>query len=97
MAIATHPRIYAPPTPSAKAIEAVEACLESSSLVLLAEGEGYWLRLRDALVSGRASGPLAHDARVVALCRLHGVRELWSVDHDFSRFPDLRVRNSLVA
>ncbi len=97
VAIATHARIYAPPTSTAKAIEAVEAWLESPSLTLLAEGEGYWPRLRDALVSGRAAGPLVHDARVAALCRLHGVRELWSVDRDFSRFPDLKVRNPLVA
>jgi len=31
-----------------------------------------------------------------ALCRLHGVRELWTVDRDFSRFPGLKVKNPLV-
>ena len=36
------------------------------------------------------------DARVVALCRLHGVRELWTADRDFSRFPGLTVRNPLI-
>ena len=33
---------------------------------------------------------------IAALCLGHGVRELWSADRDFSRFPDLRVRNPLV-
>ena len=37
-----------------------------------------------------------HDARVAALCRLHGVRELWTADRDFGRFPGLAVRNPLV-
>ena len=30
------------------------------------------------------------------LTALHGVRELWSADHDFSRFSGLRIRNPLV-
>jgi predicted nucleic acid-binding protein len=39
---------------------------------------------------------MVHDARVAALCRQHGVRELWSADRDFGRFPDLPVVNPLV-
>ena len=34
--------------------------------------------------------------RVAALCRDHGVGELWSADRDFGRFADLTVVNSLV-
>ena len=37
-----------------------------------------------------------HDARVAAICRDHGVRELWTSDRDFSRFPALTVVNPLV-
>lgn len=96
LAIVTHPRIYAPPTPLAVAVDQVEAWLESPSLTLLAESEGCWPALRTALQEGRIAGPLVHDARVAALCRLHGVRELWSADRDFSRFPGLSVRNPLV-
>ena len=36
------------------------------------------------------------DARIAALCLSHGVSELWSADRDFSRFPDIAVRNPLV-
>ncbi len=96
LAIVTHPRIYAPPTPLAVAVDQVDAWLESPSLTLLAESEIYWPALRTALQEGRIAGPLVHDARVAALCRLHGVRELWSADKDFSRFPGLPVRNPLV-
>ena len=41
LAIVTHPRIYAPPTPLAAAVDQVEAWLESPSLTLLTELEGY--------------------------------------------------------
>ena len=96
LSIVTHPRIYAPPTPLAKAIDQVEAWLESPSLVLLSESEDYWLELRTILQTGRVSGPQVHDARVAALCQQHGVTELWSADRDFGRFPGLSVRNPLV-
>jgi toxin-antitoxin system PIN domain toxin len=97
LAIVTHPRIYAPPTPLARAMDQVEAWRESPTLVLLAESEAYWPHLRAFLQAGRVVGPKIHDARVAALCRLHGVRELWSADRDFGRFHGLRVRNPLVA
>ncbi len=96
LAIVTHPQIYAPPSPLATAVDQVEAWLESPSVALLAESEGYWSELRSTLQEGRIAGPQVHDARVAALCRLHGVRELWTVDRDFGRFPGLTVRNPLV-
>jgi len=95
LAIVTHPRIFAPPTPLARAIEQVEAWLESPSLALLGEAEGYWSRLRSTLEGGRVAGPAVHDARVAAICLQHGVRELWSADRDFAKFRELRVVNPL--
>jgi hypothetical protein len=64
-------------------------------------GEDHWwrrgcARSLEALTAGQVSGPQVHDARVAALCRLHGVRELWTADRDFSRFPGLKVKNPLV-
>jgi hypothetical protein len=47
--------------------------------------------------AGRVVGGGVHDARIAALCLAHGARELWSADRDFSRFPELAVRNPLVA
>jgi hypothetical protein len=96
IAIATHPRIYSPPTPLDTAIAQVEAWLESPSLVLLAESEGYWTALRGCLLTGKISGPQVHDARIAALCLVHGVSELWTADRDFSRFGRLKVRNPLL-
>jgi len=97
LAIVTHPRIYNPPTPLKEAIDQVDAWLESPSLLLLSESADHWPLLRSTLESGRVSGPQVHDARIAVLCRQHGVKELWTADRDFSRFPGLTVRNPLVA
>jgi predicted nucleic acid-binding protein len=96
LAIVTHPRIYAPPTPLARALDQVDAWLESPTLVLLAESPAHWPTLRSLLAGGRVTGAQVHDARVAALCRQHGVRELWSADRDFNRFPGLAVLNPMV-
>ena len=96
LAVATHPRIYTPPTPLAQALDQVEAWLASPTLVLLAETSEHWPRLRALLEAGRVAGPQVHDARVAALCQQHGVRELWSADRDFSRFAGLAVKNPLI-
>jgi uncharacterized protein len=96
LAIVTHPRIFAPPTPLARALDQVDAWLESPTVALLSESAMHWATLRALLTSGRVVGARAHDARVAALCRQHGVRELWSADRDFSRFARLAVVNPLL-
>ena len=96
-AIVTHPRIYSPPTPLTAAIDQVEAWIESPTLVLLAESDAHWRTLRDLLLNGKIAGAQVHDARIAALCVQHGVKELWSADRDFGRFPDLPMVNPLVA
>ncbi len=93
--IVTHPRIYNPPSTPEQAIDQVDAWMESPGLVLLAEHEAYWSELRAVLRAGRIAGPRVHDARIAALCIFHNVRELWTADRDFSRFPELRTRNPL--
>ena len=96
LAIVTHPRIYVPPTPLARALDQVDAWLESPTVALLAESSTHWATLREVLVSARVAGPRVHDARVAALCRQHGVRELWSADRDFGRFAGIPVVNPLI-
>ena len=96
LAIVTHPRIFKTPTPVAVAVAAVGALLEAPRLVLLSETGGYWAVLRRLVETGLLAGPVVHDARIAALCRVHGVSELWSADRDFSRFPELAVRNPLI-
>jgi toxin-antitoxin system PIN domain toxin len=96
LSIVTHPRIYAPPTPPERALDQVGAWLDSPTIVLLGETAGYWRALREMVENGRVAGPRIHDARIAALCRHHGVSELWSADRDFSRFAGITVTNPLV-
>ena len=94
-AIVTHPKIYKPATPALKAIEQVEIWMESPSLRMLGELAGHWIELRQLVLKGRIVGGMVHDARIAAICREHGVGELWSADRDFTRMQRLVVRNPL--
>jgi len=94
--VVTNPRIHVIPTPVDVAIRQIEAWLESPTLHLLSETPEHWSYLCQLIAKAKLQGPMVHDARIAALCLAHGVRELWSADRDFSRFPSLRVRNPLV-
>jgi predicted nucleic acid-binding protein len=74
----------------------VDSWLSSGNLQLIAEGEGYFRKLREIATVARLNGPRIHDARIAALCMHHGVHELWTADRDFSMFPQLATRNPLV-
>jgi predicted nucleic acid-binding protein len=77
-------------------LEQVSAWLESPTLVLLGESNSHWRELSGMIMTGHVTGPRIHEARIAAICQAHGVRELWSADRDFSRFPDLHTVNPLV-
>ncbi|MCL2716187.1 MAG: PIN domain-containing protein [Alphaproteobacteria bacterium] len=94
--IVTHPRIHDVPTPVNVALNQIDIWLEAPAVHLLSEEQTQWARLRELIVRARLQGPMIHEARIAALCLSHGVRELWSVDRDFSRFPALRTRNPLM-
>ena len=94
--VVTHPRAYVPPTPLRIALAAVDRWLRSPTIVLLNESPTHWKTLREVIEAARITGPMIHDAKIAALCLQHGVRELWSADRDFSRFPRLRVVNPLL-
>lgn len=94
--VAVVTRLRQSPATLDQAFEFVERLTGSESCVPLAEPIDYLPVLRDVATTGRVSGPLVFDARIAATCVAHGVRELWTADHDFGRFPSLRTRNPLV-
>jgi toxin-antitoxin system PIN domain toxin len=95
LSIVTHPRIYVPPTPLDGALEQVDAWLQSPTVALLGESTNHWPTLRSLLVDSQVIGPRIYDARVAALCKQHGIRQLWSADRDFGRFAGVVVINPL--
>lgn len=96
VAVATHPRIFSPPSTVEQAARQVDAWMLSPSLVLEGEGADHWARLRGLLIAGRVTGPMVHDARVAAICLAHRVEEFLSADRDFSRFAGLKVVNPVI-
>ena len=96
LAIVTHPKIYRPPTPMPIALEAIRAWTNSPTLRFLGESPDHLDRLAHLVLAAKAVGPMVHDARIAALCLSHGVRQFWSADRDFSRFPQLKIKNPLV-
>ncbi|MCC5862208.1 MAG: PIN domain-containing protein [Gammaproteobacteria bacterium] len=96
LAVVTNARIFRDPTPAVAALQAVRALAEHPSIRMLGEGEGYIDHLAAQVTRGEVRGGMIHDARIAAICRYHGIRELWSADRDFSRFPDLRAINPLI-
>lgn len=95
-AIVTNPKVFKIPTPIAEATRQVDLWLESPSLVLLSEAAQHWVTFRTLIATSGARGGMVHDARIAAICLDNGVRELWSADRDFNRFPSLTVRNPLI-
>ncbi len=97
LAITTHPRIFRPPSPRSLAIKAAQVWLDSPGCEMIGEGPEYFDVLKGLVLRAKVSGPMIHDARVAAMCLHHGIRELWTADRDFSRFPELKTRNPLSA
>jgi len=96
LSVATNPRIFKLPTPLETAIAQVEIWQESPSLRFIGEHTRYWENLSVILRHGNITGSKVHDARITAICKAHGVRELWTADRDFSRIAGIGIRNPLL-
>ena len=80
------------------ALRAARAWAASPSAVLLSEDSlGDLDVLARLCTAGKIQGVRVHGARIAALAIHHGVSTLRTADRDFSRFPDLRVENPLIA
>jgi hypothetical protein len=91
--VVTHPRVFHPPVPAARALEDIGQILLSPSLVVLRETDRHPAIMRQVIEESGATGNLLHDAHIAALCREHGVGEIVTGDRDFSRFNGLAVTN----
>ncbi len=89
--IATHPRIFDPPSTLAQATGAIENLLASPSLRVLTPGEDYAMRFLDCARAADARGNLAFDAQIAAVCHEHGCDRILTLDRDFARFKSLRT------
>lgn len=95
-AVVTHTRLWKIPSTSRQAMDQIAAWRESPSLRLLSDSYASLDRLSELAQKAKISGGQIHVARIAACCLTFGVRELWTVDRDFSRIPELTIRNPLV-
>ena len=95
--VVTNTKVFTPSTTVALAFEQLSVWLDAPSCVTIGESSQHRSTLESLLTTSAVTGPKVHDARIAAICLDHGVRELWSIDRDFSRFPQLKVRNPLIA
>jgi hypothetical protein len=90
--ISTNPRVFEQPLLAAEAVAAVSSWLERPSVSVLEAGERCWEIFRKLLEEAQVSGPLVMDAFLAALALESGAT-LATTDRDFTRFPNLKVRN----
>ena len=90
--ISTNPRIFEQPLLAAEATAAVSSWLERPTVSVLEAGERCWEIFRRLLVEAQVSGPLVMDAFLAALALENGAT-LVTTDRDFTRFPNLKLRN----
>lgn len=91
----THAKIWKTPSSPAQAWDQIDQWLGSPTLRVIFADSRTLSSLRRMCEEQDIRGAKVHDARVAAVCVHNGVRELWSVDRDFSRFPELTTRNPL--
>lgn len=87
--IATHPRIFDPPTPLERALEFVEALRAQPNCVQISPGERHWSIFTRLCRDANARGNLVPDAYLAALAIETG-SEWVTIDRDFSRFSGLK-------
>lgn len=89
--ILTHPKIFSPPTPLAKAMEFVSALRNHPNVTLISPGDRHWDLFTSLCRISDARGNLVSDAYHAALAMESGC-EWITTDRDFARFPGLQWR-----
>ena len=90
--VATHPRIFHPPTPLERAVEFCDFLRNQPNAIPVVSGARHWVIFTDLCSRVRAGGNLVADAYLAALAIESG-SELITTDRDYSRFPGLRWRH----
>jgi hypothetical protein len=96
LALVTHRRVFATPTPIADATAFVNDFAALDTCHLIGETPRHLEVLGRLMQVPGVVGPRVHDARIAAICLAHGIDELWTSDRDFNQFAGLRLRNPVV-
>lgn len=92
--IATHPKIFNPPTPLSSAVPFVEVLRAQPQCVLISPGPSHWDIFTKLCEKTEARGGHITDAYFAALAIESG-SEWITTDRDYSRYPGLKWRHPL--
>lgn len=92
--IATHLRVFSPPTPLARALDFTSALRDHPRCVAVAPADRHWAIFARLCRTAGVRGNLVPDAYLAALAIESGT-EWITTDRDYSRFPGLRWRHPL--
>lgn len=93
--VATHPRVFVPPTPLENALLFVETLRAQPNCVHVAPGPRHWDIFTRLCRATGAKGNHVPDAFLAALAIESGAEWL-TTDRDYSRYPGLRWRHPLL-
>ena len=89
--IATHPRIFARPSPLAEALAFAAVLLDQPHCQIVQPGSRHWRIFAELSSRAQASGNLVQDAWFAALAIESGCEWITN-DRDYARFDGLRWR-----
>ncbi len=91
--IVTHHKIFNPPSTVSQALQQLEFWISDLNINLIHEKEGYLPLLFTEIHKSKIVGPRIHDLRILCICKINGIKEIFSVDRDFLRFSDIKITN----
>lgn len=94
-AIATHPKIFMPPSTPAQACEQIRCWCDSPSVIVCYSSISSQQIFIELLTSTLAKGGAAHDIRIVADALAVGATTLWTKDRNLTQITELAVVDPL--
>lgn len=91
--IATHASVFDSPLSPAAARANLDALIGRPHVRTPGENADFWQTFQDVAGGDVVRGNLVTDAHIAALMRVHGVRDVWTADRDFRRFPGIVARD----
>jgi uncharacterized protein len=90
--ICTHPHVFREPWPLTDGWRFLETILVTPSVGVLLPTERHAEVLRELIAATpHLRGNILHDAHTAALMREHGIKQIYTLDSDFHRFPFLTI------
>jgi uncharacterized protein len=94
--VTTHPRVLKSPWTASNAWQFVDAILIAPALGILVETDRHAAVAQEVLTDvPQLQGNLLHDTHTAILMKEHGIRQIYTRDMDFHRFPFLEVIDPL--